>query len=98
VQVCRAGVGRPRKIWLTRHGESQFNTQGKIGGNSQLRWGGSLVAEEGRGVSEGKYVFLGAAGQRHRHGLKKCAVVLLSCMGGDGHGRPSQLPAVPSPL
>lgn len=36
-QVCRAGVGRPRKIWLTRHGESQFNTLGKIGGNSALR-------------------------------------------------------------
>lgn len=39
-QVCRAGVGRPRKIWLTRHGESQFNTLGKIGGNSALRWAG----------------------------------------------------------
>ena len=37
LQVCRAGVGRPRKIWLTRHGESQFNTMGKIGGNSSLR-------------------------------------------------------------
>lgn len=36
-QVCRAGVGRPRKIWLTRHGESHFNTLGKIGGNSGLR-------------------------------------------------------------
>ena len=37
-QVCRAGVGRPRKIWLTRHGESQFNVLEKIGGNSALRW------------------------------------------------------------
>ncbi len=36
VQVCKAGVARPRKIWLTRHGESEYNVLGKIGGNSQL--------------------------------------------------------------
>lgn len=35
-QICRAGTGRPRRIWLTRHGESQFNVAGKIGGNSLL--------------------------------------------------------------
>lgn len=26
----------PRQIWLTRHGESQFNTQDRIGGNASL--------------------------------------------------------------
>lgn len=36
VQVCRAGTGRPRRIWLTRHGESEFNVLGKVGGNSAL--------------------------------------------------------------
>ena len=44
MQVCRAGVGRPRKIWLTRHGESQFNVLEKIGGNSALRWGPACTA------------------------------------------------------
>ncbi|KAL4428238.1 hypothetical protein ABPG75_002327 [Micractinium tetrahymenae] len=45
MQVCRAGVGRPRKIWLTRHGESHFNTLGKIGGNSSLSPRGHMYAE-----------------------------------------------------
>lgn len=37
LQVCKVGLGsQPRKIWLTRHGESQFNTLHKIGGDSQL--------------------------------------------------------------
>ncbi|PRW44500.1 G8 domain-containing [Chlorella sorokiniana] len=45
MQVCRAGVGRPRKIWLTRHGESQFNTLGKIGGNSVLSPRGEMYAQ-----------------------------------------------------
>ena len=35
MQVCKA-LGRSRRIWLTRHGESQDNVQGKIGGNSSL--------------------------------------------------------------
>jgi len=35
VQVCRAS-GRPRKIWLTRHGESEFNRHGKLGGDPPL--------------------------------------------------------------
>ena len=26
MQVCKAGMGQKRKIWLTRHGESVFNT------------------------------------------------------------------------
>ncbi|EFN55319.1 hypothetical protein CHLNCDRAFT_134300 [Chlorella variabilis] len=32
-------------IWLTRHGESQFNTQGKIGGNSPLSQRGQMYAQ-----------------------------------------------------
>jgi len=37
-QVCKAGMtaGQSRKIWLTRHGESQFNKSGRIGGDSML--------------------------------------------------------------
>jgi hypothetical protein len=35
VQVCRAN-GRPRKIWLTRHGESEYNRHGKLGGDPPL--------------------------------------------------------------
>eukprot|EP00877_Chromochloris_zofingiensis_P010699 jgi/Chrzof1/5883/Cz16g19090.t1_FBP3A[v5.2] len=38
MQVCKAGmtVGQSRKIWLTRHGESEWNMLGKIGGDSAI--------------------------------------------------------------
>jgi hypothetical protein len=38
MQVCKAGMtaGQARKIWLTRHGESEYNLLGKLGGNSGL--------------------------------------------------------------
>lgn len=35
-QVCKSGLCRPRKIWLTRHGESEYNSMEKIGGDSDL--------------------------------------------------------------
>ncbi len=37
-QICKAGMaaGQGRKIWLTRHGESEYNTVGKVGGG--LGW------------------------------------------------------------
>lgn len=35
-QVCKAGLASPRTIWLTRHGESQFNKLELIGGDSSL--------------------------------------------------------------
>jgi hypothetical protein len=37
-QICKAGMaaGQSRRIWLTRHGESEFNVSGKIGGDSLL--------------------------------------------------------------
>lgn len=35
MQICKA-LGRSRKIWLTRHGQSLYNVEGKIGGNSDL--------------------------------------------------------------
>lgn len=44
VQVCKAGLARVRKIWLTRHGESMYNTQGKLGGNSALSPQGEIYA------------------------------------------------------
>ena len=44
MQVCKA-LGRSRRIWLTRHGESQFNVVGKIGGNSGLSPRGAAYAQ-----------------------------------------------------
>lgn len=43
MQICKA-LGRPRRIWLTRHGQSEFNVAGKIGGNSQLSTRGGTYA------------------------------------------------------
>ncbi|PNH04155.1 6-phosphofructo-2-kinase/fructose-2,6-bisphosphatase, partial [Tetrabaena socialis] len=36
MQVCKAGIQSTRRIWLTRHGESQYNQKALIGGNSSL--------------------------------------------------------------
>ena len=44
VQVCKAGVARLRKIWLTRHGESEYNEKALIGGNSNLTPSGQVYA------------------------------------------------------
>ena len=44
VQVCKAGVARLRKIWLTRHGESEYNEMALIGGNSNLTPAGQIYA------------------------------------------------------
>ena len=44
LQVCRAS-GRPRKIWLTRHGESEFNRNGQLGGDSPLSASGQEYAK-----------------------------------------------------
>lgn len=38
-----AGVSR-RRIWLTRHGESEYNVAGRIGGNSRLSARGQAYA------------------------------------------------------
>ena len=43
-QVCKAGVTRVRKIWLTRHGESEYNKRALIGGNSVLSTTGAAYA------------------------------------------------------
>lgn len=43
-QVCKAGVARLRKIWLTRHGESEYNEMALIGGNSNLTPAGQIYA------------------------------------------------------
>lgn len=43
--VCKAGLNSVRRIWLTRHGESLFNSQGsKIGGDSGLSERGERYA------------------------------------------------------
>ena len=44
MQVCKAGVARVRKIWLTRHGESRYNLAGKLGGDSPLSERGEAYA------------------------------------------------------
>ena len=47
MQVCKAGMtaGQARRIWLTRHGESVYNTLGKIGGDSGLSARGQQYAQ-----------------------------------------------------
>jgi 6-phosphofructo-2-kinase / fructose-2,6-biphosphatase 3 len=35
-QVCRSGLNANRRIWLTRHGESEFNRLGLVGGDAPL--------------------------------------------------------------
>lgn len=37
---------KPRPIWFSRHGESQFNAQGRIGGDSPLSPRGLLYAQK----------------------------------------------------
>ncbi len=37
---------RPRSIWLSRHGESQFNLEGKIGGDANISERGELYAKK----------------------------------------------------
>ncbi|PNW72565.1 hypothetical protein CHLRE_16g691888v5 [Chlamydomonas reinhardtii] len=44
MQVARPGLTSVRKIFLTRHGESQYNQKGLIGGNSSLSERGEKYA------------------------------------------------------
>jgi broad specificity phosphatase PhoE len=37
---------KPRPIWMSRHGESEFNKEGKIGGNSALTEEGLMYADK----------------------------------------------------
>jgi len=37
---------RPRSIWLSRHGESEFNLEGKIGGDANISARGELYAQK----------------------------------------------------
>jgi broad specificity phosphatase PhoE/predicted kinase len=41
---------RPRRVWLTRHGESSFNVSGQIGGDAALSEAGRLYAAHLAGV------------------------------------------------
>lgn len=43
-QVCKSGITNARKIWLTRHGESQYNQLALIGGDSGLSTNGDQYA------------------------------------------------------
>mmetsp|Transcript_6882 Transcript_6882/g.17136 ORF Transcript_6882/g.17136 Transcript_6882/m.17136 type:complete len:656 (-) Transcript_6882:490-2457(-) len=44
MQVCKAGMAQQRKIWLTRHGESLYNLEGRIGGDSSLAPRGEMYS------------------------------------------------------
>ena len=46
VQVCKAGLARMRKIWLTRHGESMYNTLQRLGGDSPLSPRGEVYSKK----------------------------------------------------
>lgn len=46
MQVCKAGMAQARKIWLTRHGESEYNIEGKIGGDSHISSRGEEYARQ----------------------------------------------------
>jgi len=45
LQVCKDGLAKPRKLWLSRHGESNYNVHGRIGGDSRLSPLGEKYAE-----------------------------------------------------
>ena len=45
-QVCKAGLSRMRKIWLTRHGQSMSNTHELLGGDSHLSPRGAVYAKK----------------------------------------------------
>ena len=69
MQVCKSGMASTRKIWLTRHGESEMNRSGRIGGDSNLAGSGEMcVAVAGRGL-------LGAC--RGRAGSRRLCVAAL---------------------
>ena len=36
MQVCKSGIGQGRKLWLSRHGESEYNRVKLLGGDSPL--------------------------------------------------------------
>ena len=44
--MCKAGLTHTRKIWLTRHGESEYNTRALLGGNSGLSPKGQAYARQ----------------------------------------------------
>lgn len=46
MQVCKAGLSRLRKIWLTRHGQSMSNTLELLGGDSHLSPRGAVYAKK----------------------------------------------------
>lgn len=54
---------QPRPIWFSRHGESQYNAQGRIGGDSPLRYGRK------RGVDGVEYEVEGERTGREKLGL-----------------------------
>ncbi|KAG2451906.1 hypothetical protein HYH02_003681 [Chlamydomonas schloesseri] len=44
MQVCKAGMAQARRIWLTRHGQSEYNLVERIGGDSNLASTGEVYA------------------------------------------------------
>jgi len=58
-QVCKSSLRRPRKIWLTRHGESEYNQLALIGGDSGLSANGEAYANALPGVLRGRLPVVG---------------------------------------
>ncbi|KAL6745907.1 6-phosphofructo-2-kinase-domain-containing protein [Haematococcus lacustris] len=45
MQVCKVSLSTVRKIWLTRHGQSEYNKSEKLGGDSSISEAGERYAE-----------------------------------------------------
>lgn len=45
MQVCKVGLGSTRKLWLTRHGQSEYNKGGRLGGDSGISDKGEKYAQ-----------------------------------------------------
>lgn len=45
MQINRSGLGNQRRIWLTRHGQSEYNRTERLGGNSSISSEGEEYAQ-----------------------------------------------------
>lgn len=74
LQVCRAS-GQPRKIWLTRHGESEYNQHGKLGGDPPISDQGHIFAEMLPGAIEERTPVVSRTCPLHLTGNLQCTQV-----------------------
>ena len=67
--MCKAGLARMRKIWLTRHGESMYNTLARLGGDSPLSPRGEVYSKKLPDVLVDRVPLVGASDPRADSGL-----------------------------